>query len=324
MTPTGIADEPDRDSGGVVAFVPSGAQFEIASGAQRATVVEVGGAVRAYEVGGVPVLDPFPVDAMCDGAHGTPLAPWPNRLADGRYSWDGQTFQVALTEPEKQNAIHGFLRWAPWTPRVQEPDRVVMGAVVHPQSGYPFALDVAVEYRLEASGLVVTTTATNIGDAALPYASGQHPYLSAGADDGVLDACTLELRAGTRIETDAVRQLPTGAAPVAGTDFDFSTRRPIGDFVMDFAFTDLARDGEGRAWMSLGRPDGSFAEIWIDESYPYLEVYTGDTLAVARRRRGLGSEPMTAPPNAFGTGQQVIRIAPGESVVTRWGARLRT
>ena len=131
------------------------------------------------------------------------------------------------------------------------------------------------------------------------------------------------MQAATRVDTDEERQLPTGLEPVAGTRYDFTTRRPLGAMVIDHAFTDLTRDADGRAWMSLGRPDGSFAELWADESYPYLQVYTGDTLSPARQRRGIGSEPMTGPPNAFGSGEQVIRIAPAESVVTRWGARLR-
>jgi len=310
-----------RGCGDNVVFVPSGKQFEIALGAQRATVVEVGGGVRAYSVDGLEVLESYPVDAMCDGAHGTPLVPWPNRLADGRYSWDGVDQQVALTEPGKHTAIHGFLRWQPWTVRAHEADRVVMGAVIHPQSGYPFALDVHAEYQLTSTGLVVTTTATNVGALALPYAHGQHPYLSAGG--GVLDDCTLQFAAATRVTTDVERQLPTGTAPVAGTDFDFSAPRVIGDFVMDFAFTDVARDVDGRAWVSLARPDDTLAELWVDDSYPYVELFTGDTLAPARRRRGLGTEPMTGPPNAFATGQQVIRLEPGASTTTSWGARLQ-
>ena len=78
---------------------PSGEQFEIRFGEHRATVVEVGGGVREYLVGDRPVLDPYPRDAICDGAHGAPLIPWPNRLADGRYSFDGVEHQLALTEP---------------------------------------------------------------------------------------------------------------------------------------------------------------------------------------------------------------------------------
>jgi aldose 1-epimerase len=257
---------------------------------------------------------------MCDGAHGTPLVPWPNRLAGGRYRFDGSDYQVALTEPAKGNAIHGFLRWRPWRAIRHDADRVVMAATVFPQTGYPFLLDVAVDYRLTGDGLVVTTTATNAGDRACPYGCGQHPYLSPGS--GLLDDCDLELAAETRITTDEARQLPSGTESVGGTPFDFRTRRRIGSLPIDFAFTDLARDEEGRAWVRLWGADGGCRELWVDESYPYVEIYTGDTLAPERRRRGLGTEPMSCPPNAFQSGEGVIRLEPGASVRIRWGARL--
>ncbi len=299
---------------------PSGEQFEIAHGGQRATIVEVGGGVREYSVEGRPVLDPYPPSAMCDGAHGAPLIPWPNRLGDGRYSFDGVDYQVALTEPEKGNAIHGFLRWRSWQAREREAGRVVMGTTLRPLEGYPFALDVTVTYELGDAGLTVTTSATNVGDRACPYASGQHPYLSPG--DGLIDECTLELDAATVIQTDAERQLPTGTAPVAGTDLDFATARRLGDQRIDFAFTDLGRDDKGRCRVRLAAPDGATAELWVDRSYPYVELYTGDTLSEPRRRRGLGTEPMTCPPNAFQTGEDVTRLEPGETASSTWGAHL--
>ncbi|MEA2592892.1 MAG: aldose 1-epimerase, partial [Actinomycetota bacterium] len=127
---------------------PSGEQYGIALGDQWATIVEVGGGVREYTDAGRPVLDPYDVASMCDGAHGTPLIPWPNRLDGGRYTWAGHDYQVALTEPAKNNAIHGFLRWRPWTAQRHEADRVVMATTVFPCGGYPFLLDVAVDYQL--------------------------------------------------------------------------------------------------------------------------------------------------------------------------------
>ena len=175
-------------------------------------------------------------------------------------------------------------------------------------------------YRLTGEGLVVTTTATNAGDRACPYGCGQHPYLSPGS--GLLDDCDLELAAGTRIATDEDRQLPVGTESVAGTAFDFRTRRRIGSLHVDFAFTDLARDREGRAWVRLWGADGRCAELWVDEGYPFVEIYTGDTLAPDRRRRGLGTEPMSCPPNALQSGEGVIRLEPGASVAAQWGARL--
>jgi len=299
---------------------PSGQQFEITSGDQRATIVEVGGGIRAYEWAGRPVLNPYPAEAMCDGAHGAPLIPWPNRLGDGRYRFEGTDHQVALTEPEKSNAIHGFLRWRSWQALEQEPSRVVMEARLYPLMGFPFTLDVKVAYQLGDEGLEVQTTATNVGDQACPYGCGQHPYLSPGT--GPVDDCTLTLKADTRILTDNDRQLPTGQETVEGTSFDFRGGKVLGDQQIDFAFTDLERDDAGRAWARLAAPDGHRAELWVDEHYPIIEIYTGDTLSAPRRRQGLGTEPMTCPPNAFQTGEGVIRLEPGQSVTTNWGARL--
>ncbi|WP_223164174.1 aldose 1-epimerase family protein [Nocardioides mesophilus] len=272
---------------------PSGQQFEIRSGDQVAVVVEVGGGVREYSAGGRDVLDPYELDRMCDGAHGAPLIPWPNRLADGKYRFDGTDHQVALTEPEKHNAIHGFLRWRPWQCVEHEADHVTMATTLFPLKGYPFTLDVRVDYRLSETGLSVTTTATNVGADPAPYGCGQHPYLSPGA--GRIDDCTLRLEAGTRILTDPDRQLPTGLEAVEGTPYDFREGRKVGDLEIDYAFQDLRRDSEGRAWVHLTGADGNTVHLWVDEAYPIVELYTGDTLAPERRRRGLGTEPMSCP-----------------------------
>jgi len=304
-----------------MAIPPSGEQFEISSGEHRATIVEVGGGIREYEAGGRPVLEAFPLDQMCDGAHGAPLIPWPNRLADGRYSFDGTDYQVPLTEPEKNNAIHGFFLWRPWQATGHVADRVVMTNRLHPLSGYPFRLDLSIAYEVSEDGLKVTTTAKNTGEAACPYGFGQHPYLSPG--EGLIDDCRLQLAGRTRIDTDAVRQLPTGSVPVEGTTFDFLRPRTLGPTEIDFAFTDLERDQEGLAWTRLKGPDGASAEIWVDETFPYVETYTGDTLAPSRARRGLGTEPMTCAPDGFNSGDGLLRIEPGDSVTTTWGAILR-
>jgi aldose 1-epimerase len=299
---------------------PSGVQFEIVHDQQRATIVEVGGGLRTYDVAERPVLDAYPLESMCDGAHGAPLIPWPNRLADGRYRFDGVDYQLAMTEPQRHNAIHGFLRWRSWRPSEREPDRVVMGIRLHPMPGYPFALDVRIAYELGDDGLTVATTATNIGERACPYGAGQHPYLSAGG--ALVDDCLLELPAETRIVTDAERKLPVRLELVEGTAFDFRSPRSLGDQVVDFAFTDLRRDREEVARTRLIAPDEACVELWVDGQHSTLEIYTGDELAPDRRRRGLGVEPMTCPPNAFQTGQGLARLEPGESLSSRWGVRL--
>jgi aldose 1-epimerase len=305
-------------SGDVVLVVaPSGEQFSIARGEQRATIVEVGGGIREYRVGQRDVLDPYPVEAMCDGGHGAVLIPWPNRLADGRYSFDGEDYQLALTEPSRRNAIHGLVRWLNWSVLERADDRVAVGIRLHPLTGWPFPLDLSVAYSLSDDGLMVETRARNIGPVGCPYAAGQHPYLSAGG--GLVDECTVELFAGTRIVTDPERQLPVGSEPARG----FLGEDRLGDLAVDAAFEDLERDYDGRAWVRLGCPDGASVELWCDEHYRVVQLYTGDTLAHDRRRRALAAEPMTAAANALATGEGIVRLEPGEEHVARWGVRLR-
>ncbi len=301
---------------------PSGRQFELRRGEQRAVVVEVGGGIREYSVADRPVLEPFPLEQMCDGAHGAPLIPWPNRLAEGRYSFAGSEHQLALDEPERGNAIHGLLRWRPWSELDHSADRVVVGARLLPMPGYPFAVEVSIAYELGEDGLSVTTGARNIGETECPFGAGQHPYLSPG--DGPIDDCTLQLDAATRLLNEERHQIPVGREPVAGTAYDFRTPRRIGEQQIDDAFTDLARDASGCSRARLECPDGTSVELWVDEHYPFLEAYSGDTLAPARRRRALAVEPMSCAPDAFRSGDGLLRLAPGESTSMSWGVRLRT
>jgi aldose 1-epimerase len=303
-----------------VSSPPSGEQFEIGHGDHRATIVEVGAGIRRYFVGDRPVLDPYPREAICDGAHGTPLIPWPNRLADGRYSFGGAEYQLDLTEPDRHNAIHGLLRWRNWTAVERSSDRVVMGIRLHPMTGWPFPLDVSIEYSLGDDGLTVETRARNAGAAPCPFGSGQHPYLSPG--DGALDDCTVQLTAATRILVDDERELPAGREPVDGTEFDFRTPRAIGSEVLDNGFCDLERDGDGLAWVRLMGSDGRTVSLWCNRAYSLLQLYSGDTLAPQRRRRGLAAEPMTCPPNALQTGDGIVTIDPGETFSSRWGVGL--
>jgi Galactose mutarotase and related enzymes len=108
-------------------------------------------------------------------------------------------------------------------------------------------------------------------------------------------------------------------APVEGTELDFRVARPIGATRIDNAFTDLERDGDGLARVELRDVDGDSAvTVWVDESHPYVMVFTGDTLPDVARR-SIAVEPMTCPPNAFRSGDHVIRIEPGESATGTWG-----
>jgi aldose 1-epimerase len=294
---------------------PSGEQFEIGFEDQRAVVVEVGGGLRTYSVAGRDVIHGYGADEMSTGGRGQVLIPWPNRLQDGSYEFGGRRHQLPLTEPEHSNAIHGLVRWAAWQEREREPHRVVLGHVVHPQPGYPFSLQLEIEYDLSDGGLAVRTTATNVGATPCPYGSGAHPYLTVGTE--TVDDVVLRVPARTALRSDD-RGIPVGTEPVEGTELDFRSPRPIGETKLDHGYTDLERDEDGLARVELSHRDGlAGVTLWVDEGHPYVMVFTGDLPDVGRR--GLAVEPMTCAPNAFRSGEGLIRLEPGTSVTSTWG-----
>jgi aldose 1-epimerase len=306
-----------RVESGPPAIPPSGEQVELAFADQRAVVVEVGGGLRVYSAGGRDLVDGYRVDEVCSGGRGQVLSPWPNRVEDGSYEFEGSSHQLALTEPGTGNAIHGLVRWAAWRVSEHEPHRVLMEHVLHPCPGYPFSLALGVEYALSEDGLAVRTTAVNVGRDACPYGSGAHPYLTVGTE--AVDSIVLCVPART-VLASGERGLPGGREPVEGTEYDFRRPRQIGSTRLDHCFTDLDRDDDGLARVELGAPDGGAAlKLWVDASHPYLMLFTGDTLPADARRRSLAVEPMTCPPNALRTGEAVIRLEPGDATTSAWG-----
>lgn len=293
---------------------PSGEQFEIMFGDQRAVAVEVGGGLRTYSVDGQDIVDGYGVDEMATGGRGQMLIPWPNRIQDGSYEFQGRQHQLPLTEPEHSNAIHGLVRWNAWHVRQHEPHRVALEHLLHAQPGYPFSLHLVVEYALSTSGLTVRTTATNIGAAPCPYGSGAHPYLTLGTE--TVDNVLLRVPARTALRSDD-RGIPVGTFAVDGTELDYRSARQIGQAKLDNGYTDLERDEAGIAHVVADGPDGSGRTIWVDEGYPYVMVFTGDIPSV--QRRALAVEPMTCPPNALRSGEALVTLEPGDSHTAAWG-----
>ena len=294
----------------------SGDQIEIAFEEQRAVVVEVGGGLRSYSTGAREVLDGYAADEMCRSGRGQVLIPWPNRIEDGRYEFGGRSHQLPIDDVDENDAIHGLVRWAAWRVEEREPHRVVMGHVIHPRPGYPFALALSIEYLLSAEGLGVSVTATNVGEQTCPYGCGAHPYLRIGST--AVDSLTLRAPARTVLHSND-RGIPVAAEPLAGTGLDFRHARSIGETKLDNAFTDLERDGDGRARVTLSDPaGGDSVTLWMDENYGYVMLFTGDPLPDVARR-SLAVEPMTCPPNAFRSGESLVSLDPGQPFTSSWG-----
>lgn len=293
----------------------SGRRYALTAEGYTADIASVGATLRTLRYQGRDLVVPFDADEVRPAYRGATLAPWPNRIVDGRYSFAGVEHQLALTEPSRGHALHGLLSWADYAERVVASDRVVLAATISPQAGYPFHVEVKVEYRLGAEGLTQTVTARNLGSDAAPWGTGPHPYLVGGS--GVVDDWTLTLPASSVLTVTADRLSPIGVEPVkAHPEWDFRTPRRIGDVFIDHAFTELDRT-EGIAEVRLTRGDAGVV-MRFDEGCQWVQIHTADLPGESAHRIGLAVEPMTCPPDAFNTGVDLIVLGEDETHSATW------
>lgn len=253
----------------------SGQQVHLAHGRYAATIATVGASLRELTVEGRNLTVPFEADAVRPVFRGAILAPWPNRITDGKYTFDGVDYQVPLTEPGRGHALHGLLAWADYDIVSADESTAVLRADVVPSDGYPFPLTITVTYALSDEGLSTTVEALNTGRAAAPYGTAPHPYLSAGA--GHVDDWTLTLPAGEYLEVTDERLLPEGVHPVSSHPaFDFRSPRAIDELFIDHAFTGLTREADGTATVEVRAPEGTGVRITWGDELPWVQVHTAD------------------------------------------------
>lgn len=298
-------------------MAPSGEQFHLESHGYAADVASVGAALRTLTHEGRPLVRGWDAASLMPVYSGAVLAPWPNRIGDGRYDFEGSSYEVPLNEHERRTALHGLVAWAAWEPVEVTDCSVVLATRVHPSLAYPGRLDLEARCSLGADGLSWSVTARNVGDATAPYGSSVHPYFTAvGA--GSVDGWTFELAAESYLEVDPERMLPVSLEPTAGTPFDFAVPRVVGDVFIDHAFTGLAFDEADSTTARLLDASGNGVALSWDRTCPWVQVHTADRPEPELHRTGLAIEPMTCPPDAFRTGQDVVVLAPGDEHTASW------
>ena len=293
---------------------PSGHQYAIAHNNSQVQIAQVGATLRRYTVDGRDVIDGFGVDERASDGRGQMLAPWPNRLTDGRYRYGDRDCQAPLNEPSRHDAIHGLVRWLDWSPVAHDTTSVTLSCVLRPQPGYEWQLVLQVTYALDDLGLTVTTRALNIDTGRAPFGVGFHPYLTLGTTS--IDGLVLTVPAASYLDPEG-----PAMAPVTATRWDFTQPRRVGSTQLDTAFGGLIRGDDRRAVARLDDPDdGRSVRLWVDDAYRYLMVYTADQVGRPERcRKAVAVEPMTCPPDAFRSGIDLIELDPGESWHGSWG-----
>jgi aldose 1-epimerase len=294
----------------------TGQEVRLGHGAYTASVVALGASLRSLEHDGRPLVVPFAADRMRPVYRGALLAPWPNRVVDGRYTFDGEAQQLPLTEPDRSHALHGLLCWADWGIASVAEDAVTLSAELPPSAGYPHRIVVECVYALSDDGLTTTTTAWSLSGRA-PYGVAAHPYLTAGAAS--LDACVLTLPAERYVETSGERLLPAGERAVADAPWpDFREPTRIGSAQVDHAFTGLRREADQQARVRLEAPDGFAVEMTWGPELAWVQVHTADRPEPELNRAGLAVEPMTCPPDAFNTAEGLVVLEDGQRHTASW------
>jgi aldose 1-epimerase len=294
----------------------SGEQWVLRHGTSVARIGQVAAVLREFSVDGVHYTETWPDEDVPPMGCGIVLAPWPNRIAGGRWTHRGQELQLDLTEPDNGNAIHGLLRNTAYRPTRVAEDSVTLAATAYPQHGWPFTLDTAVTYTVTDAGLRVRHEVSNVGSSAAPFGCGAHPYLRVGGVS--VPELTLTVRARTRAITDD-KLIPTGLEPVAGTPADLSSGVRLSELTLDGAFTDL-EPVDGRFEHTLVAPHGRGVTLWTDPAFGWVQVYTPPNFPVPDGPRpAVAVEPMTCGANAFNTGRDVITLQPGERWSASWG-----
>ncbi|MCS5722745.1 aldose 1-epimerase family protein [Herbiconiux sp. CPCC 203407] len=298
----------------------SGTRVDLEHGAYRASLASVGASLRVLQHEARDLVVPFDADEVRPAYRGVTLAPWPNRVVDGRYSFAGAERQLSITEPDRGHALHGLACWLDYEVVSREVDEVVFAAVVPAQAGYPHRIALEVTYRLDDEGLQQTVTATNTGREPAPYGTGPHPYLVAGP--APLEEWTLSLPADDVLAVTPDRLIPLQVTSVEvdeGGAFDFREPRPLGDTAIDHAFTglDRRRDAEGTATVTVTDPGGTGVQVTFGRECGWVQIHTADSDPV-RPRLGLAVEPMTCAPDAFNSGLDLIVIPVGGSTTASW------
>ncbi len=285
----------------------------------EAVVSPVGASLRRLTVDGVELVRNT-LDELPPLSAGVILAPWPNRVADARWTFEGATERLAVTESDLGHALHGLLADRAYAVMARDASSVVLAAGIDTPPGYPFRLDTSVAYTLTARGVRVTHRIANRGSRRAPVALGAHPYLRLG-DRPVGDLVfTTSARQALRLDD---RHLPVGSFPVEGTAFDLRAGSRVRDMPWHAGYTDLQQHPSHGYRHRLADPvTGDAVVLEAGRAFAWLQTYVTDAFpGTAPGELAVAVEPMTAPPDALNSGAGLRWLGSGDMWEARWGIR---
>lgn len=245
------------------------------------------------------------------------MAPWPNRIRDGRWAQDGERHELAITDQARNNAIHGLVAHSAFQVRDQSESSVTLQHAIAPIAGYPFSLSFTVSYLLKNQGVECSMSLLNLGSTKAPVALGAHPYLTIG--DAPIRSLTIEAPVVSRLITDD-QMIPVGEEVISGSGVDISFPVSLKNLELDTGFR---LGGEAPYTTTIAAHNGKKVSLWQSKEFGWLQVFVTDVFpGPDGPTSALAIEPMTAPANAFNSGTDLKWLQPGESWGGQWGISL--
>ena len=290
-------------------MLPTGTQYHLSRGEFSAVIGEVGATLRSLTWKGTEVFHTFSDEQLPLPWVGTTLVPWPNRIRDGRYTFDGTAQQLPINEPDRHSALHGLAYALEWRLVERTDEQVNIAAVIYPQLGWGGTLEVRSKFELVDDGLTCSWQATNVGNTPVPFGYGAHAFFI--FDDLAQVQLTSPFAQELRVDECL---LPTDLGPVSKA-CDFRKPRLVGDTVLDTAFTDAPT-----GWEITAAGSNHTVGVWGDEHHTWTQIFTDPN------RKAIAIEPMTCGPDAFNEGvthADMIRLEPEQQTSGVWGIRVR-
>ena len=268
------------------------ADIELSAGDYCAEIRLDGAGLNSLTFNGRNLVEPF-VPLHPEKFRGDVLAPWPNRIRDGKYAYEGVEYQVPLTEPARQNALHGLVNLSLWSLLSKNTTRAELTYELPESEFYPSTLKLLTIYEISEQGLLIEIIVENIGERTAPFGVSIHPYLVADSESKV-DYWSL--------------QTPS--------NLDFRYPRQIGNTFIDHAF--LVDESLKETNIEILAPSGNGVGMSYSKNLNWIQIHTADRDGGADSRRSLAVEPMTCPPDAFNSGIDLLHLLPAQIERSTW------
>ena len=247
---------------------------------------------------------------------GSKLIPFPNRILDGRYTFNRKSFKLPINFQSQKHAIHGLLYNQKFTVKDRTVSKKSSSILLEHlylgrTDGYPFKFKVHIKYTLSGGGFECNTVIKNEHSAKIPIGDGWHPYFRL---KGSLADMLLRIPSTRQIEVDS-RNIPTGEI----SPFEkFSSLSKIADEEIDSGFQLRKRNGLAETEIVDQEHDLKLT-VWQETGemkYNYVQVF------IPPSRKSIAIEPMTCNINAFNNGEGLIILKPKSTFNATYGVRL--